>query len=91
MLSIEWHLALKWSAGISHHVSTPLSNAKHLKHRNCIMDYHKVHGSMIYLCRGNNFWARPFLDPSNEPVRLRGCGSHRNDQSSKLIMVFFEK
>lgn len=89
MLSIEWHLMLKWSAGISYHISTPLSNANHLKHRNCIMDNHKVHGSMIYLCYGDNFGAQSFISPLNELVRLRGCGSYRNGQSSKLIMVFF--
>lgn len=55
------------------------------------MDNHKVYGSMIYLCCGDNFGARSFFGPLNEPVRLRGRGSHRNGQSSKLIMVFFRK
>lgn len=76
MLSIEWHLMLKWSTGISYHILTPLSNANYLKHRNCIIDNYKVHGSMIYLCCGNNFRVWLFMSPLNELVRLRGCGSY---------------
>lgn len=58
---IEWHCMLKWSAGISYYLLTSLSNAKHLKQKNCIMDYDKVHGGMMYLCCDDILWARSSL------------------------------
>lgn len=33
----------------------------HLKQKNCIMDYDKVHGGMMYLCCDDILWARSSL------------------------------
>jgi hypothetical protein len=86
--SIEWHRTLKWSAGISRHLSTPLSNAKHLEQKSRIQFTRYVTVQCTFAVATiyvyGHFWV-----PSNSG-RLRRCGSHRKRSEQHTNAGFFE-